>query len=95
MKRAPKPKLRDTYDLRMEGMPWYRDLSRDDLYHAVEAAYKARPENDNELLFVIAENASGLFEEQFFCMDYIMWEALCETPGVMTMYLNMFWHREE
>lgn len=87
------PKEKDTFDLRMEGMPWLRDSDLSGVYHQVESAYKAKAKDDGDLIFVIQKSGTG--EEHFFCMDYIMWEALCGSSRDMGMYLDMFWEHED
>ena len=89
----PASKKEDTFDLRMEGMPWLRDANLKQVYEAVEAAYKSLPNIDDDRLFLIEKTDSG--EEKVFCMDHIMWEALCGSPRDMGMYLDMFWEHDD
>lgn len=84
-------KLSETYDLRMEGQEWVRGLSCGALFQAIEAAYEKLGDPNKDLLFRIEENYTGGDQESNFCMDEIMWEALCETPDAMRMYLRMSW----
>lgn len=77
-----------SYDLRIEGQDWRRELSRDSLFHAIEFAYKQKPDDQTDMLFLIQENHSP-HQEAFFCMPYQMWESLCESPTVMSMYLRI------
>lgn len=77
-----------TYDLRIEGQEWRRNMARDSVFHAIQFAYKQKPDDQTDMLFLIQENFDP-YEEFFFCMPFQMWEALCETPEVMSMYLRM------
>ena len=86
--RKPYKVVNHTYDLRIEGQEWRRELLRDSLFHAIAFAYKQKPDDQTDMLFLIQENHEP-HREQFFCMPYQMWDALCETPEVMTMYLRI------
>lgn len=78
-----------TYDVRLEGQEWRRELSKNSAFHAVSFAYKQLPDNETDMLFVLRENWNN-HKEHFFCMPYLMWDALCETPEVMGNYLRIF-----
>lgn len=90
-KRIQRKKPSNTFDIRIEGDPWIRNIDRDAMHHAITSAFVRKDKDQDDMLFVIQENASGGDMEQFFCMSGQMWEALCETPQIMTMFLNMGW----
>lgn len=87
-------KAHETYSLRMEGQEWVRGLSCEALFHSIESAYEKLGDPNKDLLFLIEENYTGADQESNFCMNAIMWEALCETPDSMRMYLRMTWHTD-
>lgn len=88
MRRSYKvPSIR-LYDLRIEGQEWRRGMQMHNVYHAIEFAFKQKNDSEADMLFVIEINDVENFEEKF-CMCYTMWEALCETPEVMGMYLRI------
>lgn len=85
MMRKPKAN-QETYDVRIEGKPWMRGLSRVQAFEAIEAAFAELADPNADMLFAI--EAEG---QSVFVMDAIMWEACCESPDVMKAYLEMGW----
>jgi hypothetical protein len=82
-------KVKETYSLRLEGQQWARGLSCEAVFQAIESAYEKLGDPNEDMLFLIEENYTGSDHEHNFCVNAIMWEALCETPDAMRMYLRM------
>lgn len=84
----------ETYDVRIEGKKWLRNLSCAAAFGTIQAAFEKLGDPNEELLFLIQENFTGSDQETSFCTNEIMWEALCEDPEAMRMYLQMGWEEE-
>jgi hypothetical protein len=82
-----------TYNLRLEGKPWRRGLSRDALFEQIHQAYETLFDSDIDMLFLVEQEFKGGCYDNYFCTPYTMWEALCETPEIMADYLQLSWER--
>jgi hypothetical protein len=83
---------RNIFDLRVEGTPWVLSVDANYSHQSIQAAFINKHEFDDDLMFLIRKNDTG--EEQFFCINYVMWQALCESPSIMVMYLSLGWDCE-
>lgn len=96
----PRKKLTDhkdvveTYDVRIEGQKWVRGVSCAEAFAAIQAAFDKLDDPNEELLFLIQENFTGSDQTNSFCTNEMMWEAICENPAAMRMYLQMGWEEQ-
>ena len=81
----------ETYDLKIGRREWSRGFSCKVIFNALQAEFEKLGDPNAELRFVIKENFTGHDQKTSFNVNEIMWDALCESPSSMRMYLRMGW----
>lgn len=81
----------ETYDLKIKGEEWLRGLSCTAAFNTIQDAMYELGDPNMELSFVIKENFTGHDQKTSFTVNEFMWEAICESPSSMRMYLRMGW----
>jgi hypothetical protein len=83
--------MSETYDLQIKRRGWLNGLSCTAAFNAIQAEFEKLGDPNIELRFVIKENFTGQGKKAPFTVNAIMWDAICESPSSMRMYLRMIW----